>query len=171
MTHNAMSVPKVNDREPTILGLDVSSTMIGYAIWHDVGVREYGEWALRGSIDERCRQACACLWLLLDRIVQPDVIAIEAPVARFASAVIAQSRVAGALLTLIGEREIAVLEIAPAAAKRVLTGRGGADKALMQAAARQYGVVGEHASDALGVARAARQRVEVIPTDEHVRES
>lgn len=147
---------------PTILGLDISSSHIGFCVLRGGQVADHGEWTLAGPIEARCRQAYNRFLLLLDRMQQPDVLAVEAPVARFASAVIAQSRVAGAVLTLAGQRDILVTEVSPAAAKRILTGNGRADKSAMQAAAGAYQVRGEHASDALGVALSAIGKVEVV---------
>jgi len=146
----------------TILALDASSTTIGYCLY-DGTVLDHGEIKLSGAdIADRCRLAFAQFNGLLALYPLPDVIAIESPVARFGSAVIAQARVSGALLCAASLKHILVVEVAPQLAKKALTGRGNADKAAMMAAARErYGVRGEHASDALGVALAARGMVEV----------
>lgn len=147
--------------KPTILAIDCSSVAIGYVLYRDT-VTLYGEWQLAGPIEARCRQAYSELWQLLEAIPQPDALAIESPVLRFAGT-IPQIRVSGALLTLAGQRGIPVLEVSPTAAKNALCGTGRADKALMIANAAGYGVLGEHAADALGVALAASKRVEVVP--------
>jgi len=147
--------------QPYIMALDISSTNLGFVLYHGV-VLDHGEQALAGDIAERCRRAYNVFHTLLDRYPQVDCLAIEAPVARFASAVIAQSRVAGAIFALAGQRTIPVVEVSPAAAKRALTGHGNASKEEMQRAARCYGVSGEHAADALGVALACAGKVEVV---------
>jgi len=147
--------------QPYILALDVSSTNMGFVLYHGA-VLDYGEPPLAGDIAERCRRAYNVFHTLLDRYPQIDVLAIEAPVARFASAVIAQSRVAGAILALAGQRGLPLVEVSPAAAKRALTGIGNATKDTMMARAREYRVFGEHASDALGVALVAAGKVEVV---------
>jgi Holliday junction resolvasome RuvABC endonuclease subunit len=147
---------------PTILALDASSTMIGYVVYAGE-VLAHGEHKLGSSdIATRCQTAYDILVLLLDRYEAIDCIAIEAPVARFAKAVIPQARVSGALLALASARWKHVIEISPKAAKLALAGKGNADKDTMMARARAYGVSGEHASDAVGIALAAAQQVEVI---------
>jgi Holliday junction resolvasome RuvABC endonuclease subunit len=145
-----------------ILALDASSTTIGYC-FYDGAVLASGEIALKDiDIAVRCRLAFAHFNGLLELYSLPDVIAIESPVARFGSAVIAQARVSGALLCAASLKQILVVEVAPQLAKKALTGRGNADKAAMMAVAwERYGVRGEHASDALGVALAAVKRVSV----------
>jgi Holliday junction resolvasome RuvABC endonuclease subunit len=72
--------------------------------------------------------------------------------------------VSGAILALAALRWKHVIEVTPAAAKLALSGKGNCSKDTMMARASAYGVVGEHASDALGVALAAMQRVEVVLT-------
>jgi len=144
-----------------ILALDISSTNLGFVLYHGA-VLDYGEHPLAGDIAERCRRAYNVFHTLLDRYPQVDVLAVEAPVARFASAVIAQSRVAGAILALAGQRNIPLVEVSPAAAKRALTGIGTATKYSMMLEAQGYGVSGEHAADALGVALSAAGKVEVV---------
>jgi len=142
---------------PTILALDASSTMIGYCVY-DGTIVASGEIALKHTdIAVRCRLAFAQFNGLIELYPLPfDVIAIESPVARFGSAVIAQARVSGALLVAASLAQLMVVEVAPAAAKKALAGKGNADKKLMQAAAwERYGVRGEHAADAVGIALAA----------------
>lgn len=144
-----------------ILALDASSTSIGWVLYASK-VLGHGEHRLQGDdIAVRCQTAYDVLALLLDRYPQIDCLAIESPVARFAKAVIPQARVSGAILTLAAQRWKHVVEITPAAAKRVLTGKGNASKDTMMVRARAYGVEGEHASDALGVALAAARLVSV----------
>jgi Holliday junction resolvasome RuvABC endonuclease subunit len=152
-----------------LLALDASSTMIGWVLYdgilHDHGEFRLGAVAPKNAavdISERCRQAHMRLDDLLDRWPEIDCIAIESPVARYGSAVIAQARVSGALLALAAHRRLLVVEVTPQAAKKALTGKGNADKALMQRAAQAYAIQGEHASDALGVALAAVKLVKVV---------
>lgn len=146
-----------------ILGLDCSSTMIGWAVW-DGAVRAYGETKLdkKAPLGERCRLAYALIGLLIEAHPDIDCIGIESLVARFGSAVIAQACVHGAVLTRLALFGLHAIEVPPTAAKKRLSGAGGADKAAMQAAAAEYGVTGEHASDALGVALVATGQVEVL---------
>lgn len=147
---------------PTILGLDASSTTIGWCLY-DGAVRDHGEVQLRGSdIADRCRQAHAALGLILANHPDVDVIAIEAPVAFRARGLIPQCRVSGALMACAALKTLHVIEISPAQAKKALAKRGDASKAAMQVCARARGVLGEHASDSLGVALAAIGMVSVV---------
>jgi Holliday junction resolvasome RuvABC endonuclease subunit len=146
---------------PHILGLDASSTTLGYVLYAGQ-LLACGEYKLAGTIEQRCAAAYGALWQLLHDWPAIDAIAIEAPVARYASAVIAQSRVAGALLTLAAQRHILVCEVSPTAAKFALAGRGNVGKETMQARASAYGVSGEHAADALGVVLASLKRIQVV---------
>jgi Holliday junction resolvasome RuvABC endonuclease subunit len=141
---------------PTILALDASSTTIGYCVF-DGAVFAFGEVALSGSdIADRCRQAHAHLNLLLHTMCAIDLIAIEAPGSMFKKALIPQCRVSGALMAAAALKGFLVVEVSPAQAKKALAGTGNADKlAMQQAAFRRFGVHGEHASDALGVALAS----------------
>jgi Holliday junction resolvasome RuvABC endonuclease subunit len=149
----------------TILGIDASSTSLGWVVY-DASARDCGEFQLTGDIASRCRQAYAALGLIL--ITHPDIdaIALESPVSRFAKAVIPQARVSGALLVCASLKQLHVVEVAPQEAKKALTGSGCAGKLQMQAEALTYGVVGEHAADALGVAISAAQKVTVVAMSE-----
>ena len=145
----------------TILAIDASSTQIGYCLYNGA-VLAHGEIALKDpDIAVRCRLAFAQINGLLELYPQSDVIAIESPVARFGSAVIAQARVSGALMVAASLKGLLIVEVTPPAAKKALTGRGNADKLAMQQAALAYGVRGEHAADALGVALSALKVVKV----------
>lgn len=161
-THTAITytiAPPIVVETITILGLDASSTAIGWVVYDGV-VRAHGQLLLKGDdIAERCRQAHAGLNFILETYLYIDAIAIESPVARFAKALIPQARVSGALLAAASLKGIVTCEVTPSAAKAVLCGSGTASKTLMQAAAEQYGVRGEHASDALGVALSAYGKV------------
>lgn len=149
---------------PTILALDASSTMLGYCLY-DGAVLASGEIALKhDDIAERCRLAFAQFNGLLELygFHGIDVVAIEAPVAHYAKAVIPQARVSGALMCAARLKDLHVVEVAPALAKAALCGRGNAPKNEMQVVAwRLHGVRGEHAADALGVALASVKMVTV----------
>lgn len=139
----------------TILALDASSTAIGWVVWCG-SARDHGTIVLKGSdIADRCRQAFAHIGGLIESHPDLDCVAIESPVARFAKAVIPQARVSGAILARAALFDKPVVEVTPGQAKRALCGRGDAEKIDMQVAALRYGVSGEHASDALGVALSA----------------
>lgn len=130
-------------------------------LYHAV-VLDYAEWTLVGDIAERCRLAYNRFYALLQRYPQVDVLAVESPVLRFVGC-IPQIRVSGAILALAGQRNLPFVEVSPTAAKRMLTGHGNALKEEMQRAAACYGVSGEHASDALGVALASLKQIQVVP--------
>lgn len=150
----------MNDDTPYILGLDISSTMIGMCFYHGKALG-YGEWILKGDIAERCRLAYDRFYTLLEKYPQVDVLAIESPVLRFAGC-IPQIRVSGAILTLAGQRGLPHVEVSPTAAKFALAGIGNCSKETMQARASAYGVSGEHASDALGVVLASLKQIQVV---------
>jgi Holliday junction resolvasome RuvABC endonuclease subunit len=149
---------------PTILAIDASSHWLGYCLY-DGAVIASGEIALKDDdIAVRCRLAYAQLNGLLElyALHRPDAIAIEAPASRFAKSLIPQCRVSGALLACASLRGLLVVEVTPSQAKRALSGYGAASKLLMEACAwERYGVRGEHAADAVGVAIAACKLVQV----------
>lgn len=151
---------------PIILGLDASSTTIGWCLIEGQTVLDFGEIALRhDDIAERCRLAWAALNTVLElcerRGLRPDLVALESPVGRYAKSVIPQARVSGALLALCALQGLLVVEVTPGQGKFALCHTGKADKALMQANAADRGVRGEHASDALGVALVGLGKVEI----------
>ncbi len=171
----------------TILGLDISSTYIGWCCL-PAGQRPVARSIALGSGDiaERCAKAQHEVALLIAAIA-PDAIAIEAPIifpGRL-NAIIPQARVSGAVLAEIASHGLAYCEITPSEAKRALAGCGNADKEqVLRAAAWRFGhdalflefechrgrwaawmndycVYDEHSADALGCALAAVPRVEV----------
>ncbi len=173
---------------PNILALDISSTAIGWC-WLERGRAPLAKSIALGSkvdIAARCAKAQAEVALLLAACGSVDCVAIEAPVAQHASSVIAQCRVAGAVLAELSAHNLAWCEIAPAAAKRALTGRGDAKKRqMLESAAPHFGhdalflefaerrgvwaawmndrlIYDEHAADALGLALAGAPRVQVV---------
>lgn len=148
-----------------VLGLDASSSTIGWCVVCGRTALASGEITLpAGLISARCLAAQQAIYPLLIAYA-PDAVAIESPVVkRFAgkggrrvdsaNAVIPQARVSGAILAVVEARGIPWKEVAPASAKKALSGAGNSGKADMQTFARSYGVTGEHAADALGVALA-----------------
>lgn len=147
-----------------VLGLDASSTTIGWCVLRGRTVEASGELILAGRISNRCLGAQQFIYALLNTHA-PDAIAIESPVVkRFtgkggrrvdsANAVIPQARVSGAILAVVAARGLPWQEVAPASAKKALSGAGNSDKTTMQTFAASYGVTGEHASDALAIALA-----------------
>lgn len=146
-----------------LLSLDLSSTTIGWVIYTAGTVRDQGTISLTGKdIADRCRQAFAAVGLMIEAHPDIDCVAIESPVARFAKAVIPQARVSGAVLARAALFGLHTIEVTPSQAKRALTGAGNASKEEMMKAAACYGVSGEHASDALGIAKYAIEKVEVM---------
>ena len=123
-----------------ILGLDMSSTCIGYALADGA---DYGHRDLTGDIAARCSAAAAYIAALLDRHA-PALIVIESPVARFAKAVIPQARVSGAVLAVLAQRSALWVEVTPSAAKQVLAGDGAATKdEMIVAAAKRLRIDGD----------------------------
>lgn len=163
-----------------ILGLDMSSTAIGYAVLDGERRLAGGAFDLGGDVASRCALAAERVGALLD-LHRPALVVLESPVARFAKAVIPQARVSGAVLAVLSARQALWAEVTPAQAKTALCGRGDATKEQMvQAAADRLGYQGdvvtirgkvtfldvaplltEDEADALGVALAGR-RVRVV---------
>lgn len=152
----------------TILALDMSSTTIGWVLLRDGGVADHGTQVLAGHIGHRCCLARAYVAALLRVHPDLDMAAVESPVGRFVKAVIPQARVSGAVLGLFDQHEIATVEIAPAAAKMALTGRGDANKGAVLLACHQAGFAAgsEHEADAYAVAIAAG-RLSIMKEDAH----
>lgn len=169
-----------------ILGLDCSSSAIGYVV-RNSHVIDRGVIRLpaRADISERCWSAQRAVEALLSRYAV-DAVALESPVARYAKAVIPQARISGVILATLAQHSLAWCEVTPTAAKLALAEDGAATKREMLAAAAAHfgyaaslmsyrsfrdewaayssGVVifSEHEADALGVAMAAVDRVEVV---------
>lgn len=155
----------MDNQARTILALDMSSTTIGVVAWsRSRGVTQHATWRLPGDIAARCGLAGALTAAQLVR-TPPDLVVIESPVGRYAKALIPQARVSGAVLAVLAAAGVAWIEIAPAAAKRALAGRGTASKAaVFAAAARTFAPASEHEADAYALVAAALQLVvEVVP--------
>lgn len=158
----------MNDNTPYILALDISSTHIGFVLYHGTGasdtpdgVLDHAEWTLAGDISARCKLAYNHFYRCLERYPHVDCLAIESPVLRYGGS-IPQIRVSGAILTLAGQRGLPHVEVSPTEAKKALSGKGVCSKDTMMARASAYGVAGEHASDALGVALASVKQIQVV---------
>lgn len=122
-----------------ILGLDMSSTCIGSAALSGDDRPALERCDLKGDIAVRCAQAAAHVAALLDRH-QPALVVIESPVARFAKAIIPQTRVSGAVLAELSRRRALWVEVAPSRAKQVLCGDGAATKReMVDTVARRFG--------------------------------
>lgn len=173
---------------PNILALDISSTAIGWCYLQDDRTPLAKSIALgsKADIAGRCAKAQAEVGLLIAACGSVDCVVIEAPVFQYANAAIAQCRVAGAVLAELSAHGLAWCEIAPAAAKRALTGRGDAKKRhMLESAAHRFGhdalflefaerrgvwaawmndrlIYDEHAADALGLALSVTGKVEVV---------
>ena len=173
---------------PNILALDISSQWIGWCWLERDRTPLAKSIALGGKADiaARCAKAQAEVALLLAACGGIDCVAVEAPVAQHASSVIAQCRVAGAVLAEVSAHGLVWCEVPLSVAKRALAGQGNADKAeMLKAAAEHFGhdvlfleiekrrglwaawmndycVYDEHAADALGLALAAAPKVQVV---------
>lgn len=146
-----------------ILALDCSSTTIGWVVYNG-SVRDQGTVKLKGcDIADRCRQAFACVGLMIETHPDIDCVAIESPVAHYAKAVIPQARVSGAVLARAALFGLHAIEVTPGQAKRALSGSGKATKDEMMIAAYVYlKTYDEHMADALGIALFAAHRVQVL---------
>lgn len=125
-----------------VLGLDMSSTCIGWAVL-DGGVLVAGGYEdLAGDIAARCRRAAAYVGGLYAHH-RPALVIIESPVARFAKAVIPQARVSGAVLARLSAVEALWCEVRPQDAKVALCNDASATKAeMVEAAAELIGLRG-----------------------------
>lgn len=123
-----------------VLGLDCSSTVIGYAIHDDARLVGRGFVNLSGDIAHRCLHARAYVRSLLATYA-PALVIIESPVSRFAKAALPQARVSGAALCALAECDALWHEATPSEGKAALCGDGAATKQEMIAeAARRLGM-------------------------------
>jgi crossover junction endodeoxyribonuclease RuvC len=148
----------------TILGLDASTTHVGWALWDTVtAMCRSDEMTLTGDLSHRLALACALVRELILRH-QPTRIAIEQPfVGRFPGAAMKLGKMHGAIWAVCDRDGYELLDISPAEAKLAATGRGNAAKDQVQAMIRaQVGRdVGEHEADAIGVALAAAGKLKM----------
>lgn len=148
---------------PTILALDISSKMIGWCVLYAGTVESHGEHALKhDDINHRARLGRAAVAGIVALYPYLDCVAIEGPASPHKDSLIKQCFVSGAIRAYIAELDIVICDVTPQHAKIALAGKGNAGKPEMQIAALAYGVTGEHAADALGVALWAAQRVRVM---------
>lgn len=118
-----------------ILGLDMSSTCIGFALIEDGKPSAGGYEELKGkNIAARAVQAAHYVGRLF-ALHQPELTVLESPVGQHTKAIIPQARVSGAVLARLHVCEALWDEVAPSVAKVALAGKGNADKAAMVAAA------------------------------------
>jgi len=169
-----------------ILGLDASSTCIGYAVLVDGKIERYNHYDLpaKADIAKRCELARA--WTVGALATsRPTLVAIESPVGRFTKAVIPQARVSGAILSALSQFQALYVEVAPSEGKQALARNGAASKfAMLASAGELLGIVGhvrgvrgkqclcasngtpiltEDEADAIGIAlHAATLRVEAV---------
>lgn len=119
-----------------ILGLDMSSRVIGWALSDGSA---WGHYDLPNDIAERCALARQRVGALLD-IHRPALTAIESPVGKFAG-VLPQSYVRGAVLSLMPERRALWVDRTPGQGKVALCADGTATKTeMLVEAARRLGV-------------------------------
>lgn len=158
------------------IGLDASSTSIGWVYIEDGKPRWVGTSTLKGDITQRIVAAYVLTNQLIDGWGGVSLVKLESPAFRFKGSGIPQVRVSGAIILACTQRGIACEEVTPTAAKKALQGSGKADKeAMLKAAAQQLGyditqlefiaqrkdlwvarqdgnvVLTEHAADAVGV--------------------
>lgn len=118
----------------TVLGLDMSSTCIGYALAFGEAIERWGHIDLDGEIAARCDAAACAVDAMLARY-RPELVVIESPVARFAKSVIPQARVSGAVLLALHRRRALWAELTPGQGKQALAEDGAATKQEMVDAA------------------------------------
>jgi Holliday junction resolvasome RuvABC endonuclease subunit len=126
----------------TILGLDASSTCIGYALLIDGHIERYGHYDIAKTSDIAHRCELARVWAVgaLETFA-PTLVLIESPVGRHTKAVIPQARVSGAILSALSAAQALYAEVTPGQGKQALTGSGNANKyAMLAAAGRMLGM-------------------------------
>lgn len=126
-----------------ILGIDTSSTRLGWCVWQDGRVLGHGMVVLRKDgepLAQACHQARVTIQMVLlqNDHTDADAIAFEGAASRHASSLIAQSEVRGTLRGLAASCQILDLDITPQGVKKALKCAGNADKKAVIAAAAQY---------------------------------
>jgi Holliday junction resolvasome RuvABC endonuclease subunit len=145
-----------------ILGLDASTTHIGWALLNGERVAKSGELELQGRLPERIDQARAYVIDLIGWGPELDALAIEEPFyGRNARTAAALNQMLGALCSI--KPMLATYHIAPAEAKLAATGQGFATKLQVQNMLRlQFGQsFAEHEADAVAVALAASGKIKL----------
>lgn len=146
-----------------ILGIDPGSVHTGYGLVVQEGQRleavEFGRFSCPSAqpLADRLASLARELRELVDRHA-PGAVVLETPFHGLNSrslVVLAQAR--GALLSVLGGRELVVAEYSPAEVKKAVTGSGRADKSQVAWMVRQQlsiatGDLPEDASDALAIA-------------------
>jgi crossover junction endodeoxyribonuclease RuvC len=117
-----------------ILGLDPGSHHTGYGVLEGSGSRvvalDFGRISCpaRSSLPERIAYLARELGVLLDEHM-PDRVALETPFQGLnARSLIVLAQARGALLAVLGQRQVAISEYSPAEVKSAITGNGRADK-------------------------------------------
>ncbi|MEO0085600.1 MAG: crossover junction endodeoxyribonuclease RuvC [candidate division WOR-3 bacterium] len=153
------------ERSPRVLGIDPGLSASGFGIVEGRTAVGFGVIATRAGrpLAERLRELADGL----DRVVRryrPDSCAMETMFFKGGGArsVILAAEARGALLAVLGRREVSVTEFTPATVKLSVTGSGRASKFQLNYMIRQIlkldGRVPEHAADALAAAWCLAQR-------------
>lgn len=121
------------------IGLDASSTTLGWALFEGSTPVRAGTYPLRGvHIAQRCLAAEDALERLLLQWYPTKCVRLESPVWSRPNALIPQARVSGVLLLVCARHSIPVEEVTPTHAKKKLTLSGTATKEAMVRAAAPY---------------------------------
>jgi Holliday junction resolvasome RuvABC endonuclease subunit len=129
-----------------ILGIDCSSTCLGWALLDGGACAGWGHYDLTGQIDERCEQAQLHAGALLDRL-RPTLVVIEEPPVHLGGTVIVLAHALGAVLVALRQRRALWHKLQPSEGKKALTGSGAAKKPQMvEVAAAQLGLAGRVAT-------------------------
>lgn len=149
---------------PTIMGIDPGSNHCGWSVYVGTEYRDGGCICLRGDRMQRLTRLSKSLDALFGEW-RPNVVGVETvwvPRRRQSAAQVAQTsvkigEVRGVVISAAIRAGATWVDVAPATAKKALTGSGKATKEQMQQFAKMIlGVdVNEHQADAMGVAEAA----------------
>lgn len=153
----------------TVLGIDASSSVIGFALLAFYGKGDtHGVFigSLKLSSKQPIQRRCAEGYQLAIKLaadIAParfsqkiGAIGIEDAVAKYANAIMQQSRVVGAMLAAFDQLGYQCETFAPKAGKKILSGSGvaGPDQMIIAARAFTTQPVDEHSAHALGIALA-----------------
>lgn len=158
----------------TVLGIDASSSVIGYCVltfnnrlnpaFDNQTEPTYSiclaslKLSSKQPIQRRCAEGYKLARELGARYGKPPIgaIGIEDAVAKYANAIMQQSRVVGAMLAAFDQLGYQCETFAPKAGKKILSGSGVAGPDQMITAAREFTSqpVDEHSAHALGIALA-----------------
>ncbi len=111
-----------------ILGIDPGSVIIGYAIFNNGSLLEFGKLKLKGHQWERAFKAYDFVFNVVERFGIDEVAMEKIFYGKNVSSLIKLAEARGAILAALGACGIGVFEYHPSEIKKALTGNGSASK-------------------------------------------